>query len=98
MGWSILLGESSSSSFGFNIFRYISCSVELMCVLDRLAGALAEKFGYGSVEEMKKDAQKRFSLLDNGILDKPSARLFLINVREPKFHLIHLVSKITNVI
>jgi hypothetical protein len=69
-----------------------------MCVFDRLAEALAEKFGYGSVEEMKKDAQKRFSLLDNGILDKPSARLLLINVRQPKFCLIYLRSRITNVI
>ena len=30
---------------------------------------------------MKLDARKRFSLLENGILDKPSCRLLLINVR-----------------
>jgi hypothetical protein len=68
-----------------------------MYVCDRLAEALAKKFGYGSVEEMEKDAQKRFSLLENGILDKPSARLFLINVRR-KFYLVYLGSSITNVI
>lgn len=29
---------------------------------------------------MKKDSMQRFSLLENGILDKPSARLLLVNV------------------
>ncbi len=32
------------------------------------------------MEELKKDGQSRFSLLQNGILDKPSARLLLANV------------------
>ena len=45
-----------------------------------LAECLAEKWGYESVETMKKDAMKRFSLLENGILDQPSTKLLLINV------------------
>ena len=45
-----------------------------------LAECLVEKWGYDSVEAMKKDAMKRFSLLDNGVLDKPSTKLLLINV------------------
>lgn len=43
--------------------------------------ALAQKFGYGKVEDYKEGAQKRFSLLENGLLEKPSCRLLLINVR-----------------
>lgn len=45
-----------------------------------LAECLAEKFGYGGLEELKKDGKSRFSLVENGILDKPSARLLLANV------------------
>ena len=45
-----------------------------------LAECLAEKFGYEDVEELKKDGKSRFSLLENGILDKPCARLLLVNV------------------
>ncbi len=45
-----------------------------------LAECLAEKFGYENVEELKKDGKSRFSLVDSGILDKPSARLLLANV------------------
>ena len=45
-----------------------------------LAECLAEKFGYENMEELKKDGKSRFSLLQNGILDKPSARLLLVNV------------------
>ncbi|MCJ1225198.1 hypothetical protein MMC12_001847 [Toensbergia leucococca] len=44
-----------------------------------IAQVLALKFGYPNVEDMKLDARKRFSLLENGILDKPSCRLLLIN-------------------
>ena len=56
------------------------------CERDRLSGVcsltqvLASKFGYSNIEEMKKDSQKRFSLLESGILDQPSTRLLLINV------------------
>lgn len=45
-----------------------------------LAECLAEKFGYENVEELKKDGKSRFSLVENGILDKPCARLLLANV------------------
>jgi hypothetical protein len=41
---------------------------------------MAQKHGYASVEEFKNNAQKRFSLLETGIIDKPSTRLLLINV------------------
>lgn len=49
-------------------------------MLVSLAHFLALKFGYSDVAEMKKDSQKRFSLLENGILDKPSTKTLLINV------------------
>ncbi|MCJ1394611.1 hypothetical protein MMC18_007491 [Xylographa bjoerkii] len=41
--------------------------------------SLAVKFGYDDVETMKKGAQKRFSLLESGILDQQSTRLLLVN-------------------
>lgn len=44
-----------------------------------LAECLAEKFGYENVQELKKDGRTRFSLVENGILDKPCARLLLAN-------------------
>ena len=50
-----------------------------------LAECLADKFGYENVKELKKDGQSRFSLLENGILDKPCARLLLANVSSPLF-------------
>lgn len=51
-----------------------------MVVWCSLAECLAEKFGYENVEELKKDGKGRFSLVENGILDKPCARLLLANV------------------
>ncbi|KAK2067340.1 hypothetical protein P8C59_001091 [Phyllachora maydis] len=45
----------------------------------RLTPAMAMKHGYDSVEEYKKGVQTKFSLLENGILEKPSTRLLLIN-------------------
>ena len=42
---------------------------------------MAMKHGYNSVEEYKEGAQKKFSLLETGIIQKPSTRLLLINVR-----------------
>ena len=45
-----------------------------------LAECLAEKFGYENVEELKKDGKSRFSLVENGILEKPCTRLLLANV------------------
>ena len=47
---------------------------------DSLTQVLALKFGYPNVQEMMKDSRKRFSLLENGILDQPSTRLLLVNV------------------
>ncbi|PFH62520.1 hypothetical protein XA68_13259 [Ophiocordyceps unilateralis] len=45
-----------------------------------LANALAFKFGYGDdVERFKREASARFSLLNDGTLDKPCARLLLVN-------------------
>ncbi|MCJ1436593.1 hypothetical protein MMC27_005973 [Xylographa pallens] len=41
--------------------------------------SLAAKFGYDDVEAMKKDAQKRFSLLESGILDQSCTKLLLVN-------------------
>ena len=41
---------------------------------------MAMKHGYNSVEEYKEGAQKKFSLLETGIIQKPSTRLLLINV------------------
>ncbi|KAI8631659.1 alpha/beta-hydrolase [Xylariaceae sp. FL1651] len=44
-----------------------------------LLPALAMKHGFEDVEEYKRQALKRFSLLETGVLEKPSARLLLIN-------------------
>ncbi|KAI9814565.1 MAG: hypothetical protein M1827_003120 [Pycnora praestabilis] len=41
--------------------------------------ALAQKFGYSSVQEFKELSQKKFSLVDTGIVKVPSTRLLLIN-------------------
>ncbi|KAJ0316691.1 hypothetical protein COL5a_011466 [Colletotrichum fioriniae] len=40
---------------------------------------MAMKHGYKSVEEYKAGVQKKFSLLETGIIEKPSTRLLLIN-------------------
>ncbi|TEA19915.1 Heptaketide hydrolyase ayg1 [Colletotrichum sidae] len=44
-----------------------------------LTPAMAMKHGYESVEEYKAGVQKKFSLLETGIIEKPSTRLLLIN-------------------
>ena len=41
---------------------------------------MALKHGYMNVEDYKNGVQKKFSLLELGILEKPSTRLLLINV------------------
>ena len=41
---------------------------------------MAWKHGYMNVEEYKNNVQKKFSLLEAGLLDQPSTRLLLINV------------------
>lgn len=52
---------------------------------DSLANTLSYKWGYGDdVEKFKEEAQSRFSLLNDGTLDKPEcARLLLVNVSRP---------------
>ncbi|KAK3337528.1 Alpha/Beta hydrolase protein [Cercophora scortea] len=45
----------------------------------RLTPAMAMKHGFESVEEYKEKVQKKFSLLETGIIQKPSTRLLLIN-------------------
>ncbi|KAM7201430.1 Alpha/Beta hydrolase fold [Naviculisporaceae sp. PSN 640] len=45
----------------------------------KLTPAMAMKHGYDSVEEYKAGVQKKFSLLETGIIQKPSTRLLLIN-------------------
>ncbi|PQE29039.1 pigment biosynthesis Ayg1 protein [Rutstroemia sp. NJR-2017a BBW] len=45
----------------------------------QLGPAMALKHGYDSVDEFRNNAQKRFSLLETGIIQKPSTRLLLIN-------------------
>ncbi|KAI1735040.1 alpha/beta-hydrolase [Xylaria scruposa] len=45
----------------------------------KLLPALALKHGFEDVEEYIRLAMERFSLLQNGILEKPSSRLLLIN-------------------
>lgn len=47
----------------------------------RLGPAMALKHGYSSVDEFRNNVQKKFSLLETGIIQKPSTRLLLINVR-----------------
>lgn len=41
---------------------------------------MSQKFGFSSVEEFVEQSQKKFSLVETGIVHKPSARLLLINV------------------
>ncbi|KAL2255820.1 hypothetical protein VTK26DRAFT_2662 [Humicola hyalothermophila] len=45
----------------------------------QLSPAMAMKHGFGSVEEYKANVQKKFSLLETRIIQKPSTRLLLIN-------------------
>lgn len=51
--------------------------------MSSLANALCKKFGYEDrIEQFKAEAMDRFSLLREGILDRPQcARLLLVNVR-----------------
>ncbi|KAI3334502.1 Alpha/Beta hydrolase protein [Ustulina deusta] len=45
----------------------------------KLLPALARKHGFDDVEEYLRVARERFSLLETGILEKPSTRLLLVN-------------------
>ena len=42
---------------------------------------MSKKFGYDGIEEFKEKAQKKFSLVDTGVVERGSTRLLLINVR-----------------
>lgn len=46
----------------------------------KITPAMSEKYGFKSVEDFKKNGQKKFSLVETGIADKPSCRLLLLNV------------------
>ena len=50
-------------------------------LLNSLNPALAQKFGFSSIEAFKEEAQRKFSLVEQGVVQKPSTRLLLINVR-----------------
>lgn len=41
--------------------------------------ALAEKYGYAGAEELLERAQRDFSLVEAGIVERPSCRLLLVN-------------------
>ena len=45
-----------------------------------LSPALAQKYGYSSVDDFVNNSQKDFSLLESGIVEQPSSRLLLVNV------------------
>ncbi|KAJ5958191.1 uncharacterized protein N7479_005341 [Penicillium vulpinum] len=44
-----------------------------------LTSAMAEKYGYADVEDFVKNSQKKFSLVETGILDQDNCRLLLLN-------------------
>ncbi|OGE56803.1 hypothetical protein PENARI_c002G00640 [Penicillium arizonense] len=44
-----------------------------------LTPCMAEKYGYDSDAEFKKNAQKKFSLIETGIMDQDNCRLLLLN-------------------
>ena len=41
---------------------------------------MAEKYGYDSDADFKKNAQKKFSLIETGVMDQDNCRLLLLNV------------------
>lgn len=41
--------------------------------------ALRQKYGYATIDDMLDRAQRDFSLVENGIVERPSCRLLLIN-------------------
>lgn len=43
----------------------------------------AEKYGYETTEDFVQNAQKKFSLVETGVVDQPNCRLLLLNVRLP---------------
>lgn len=51
-----------------------------------LSRALCWKFGYGSVEALREDGMRRFSLAENGILDRECCRLLLLNGKQDSIY------------
>lgn len=49
-------------------------------VFDSITDPWAEKYGYSSTEDFIENAQKKFSLVETGIMDQPNCRLLLLNV------------------
>lgn len=41
---------------------------------------MAEKYGYDNVEDFIQNAQKKFSLIETGIVKQDNCRLLLLNV------------------
>lgn len=41
---------------------------------------MAEKYGYDNVEDFIQNAQKKFSLIETGIVQQDNCRLLLLNV------------------
>lgn len=56
-----------------------------LCTMCRITDCWAEKYGYASTEEFIRDSQKKFSLVETGIVDQPNCRLLLLNVRVSRF-------------
>jgi pimeloyl-ACP methyl ester carboxylesterase len=67
------------------LFAHHALSPEWIDVMDSgeyassLTRSLMNKFDYASVDEMKADSQKRFSLVESGILNKPCTKLLMLN-------------------
>lgn len=51
---------------------------------DSITDSWAEKYGYESTEDFVQNAQKKFSLVETGVVDQPNCRLLLLNVRLPQ--------------
>jgi len=45
----------------------------------RITESWAEKYGYDNVEDFVKNAQKKFSLVDTGVMDQDNCRLLMLN-------------------
>jgi pimeloyl-ACP methyl ester carboxylesterase len=67
------------------LWAHIALSPEWIDIMDSgeyptsLTRSLMHKFGFDNIGEMKQNAQKKFSLVESGILHKPCTRLLLLN-------------------
>ena len=66
----------------FVSYNFLSCTKAGMVLMrgDRIWPAMAAKHGFASKREFVEGAQKKFSLLENGILELQSTRLLPVNV------------------